>query len=477
MRKSLLIKMLPVILVVLSAPAGWLGWRYYTSRPTYILRNAQAAVSMGKDAEAKRWARLLEEKGKPAMARLVRGWMLLRHARQKAKEQTAAPAYFNLAQIAGRLIAAGAVVNGEPTLARGVTWTTASLLPVPALRPKRGNADFVRALDEFTRIQDDGRIGDEATVRAAECLLQLGARRFAGEALTDLVERRPNVTEAHRWLAAMYIDLNSPDQALPHLRAWARLDPKDGRPERWIGYFIRDDRQYDEAVAAYREALSRQLDDRVRDEVRQELADTLGQYLHDYQQALDVLDQGSEHFRETPDSLALRARCLSNLNRNSEADAVVDRALQRYPHNQQLLLLRGELSLQKDDAQAAIAPLRAAAALDPYDVRTRQQLAEAYQLAGKTDLANRERQEEEVVHHALEQLGDLFTQAKARPWDGEVRYQMGVQCMKVHQFDKASTWLRAALACDPENSAAQLALAQLGAMQGKSPPPASADMP
>ena len=85
-------------------------------------------------------------------------------------------------------------------------------------------------------------MGDEATVRAAECLLQLGARRFATEALTDLVERRPDVIEAHRWLAATYIDLNAPDRALPHLRAWGRLEPTDGRPYRWIGFFIRDDK-------------------------------------------------------------------------------------------------------------------------------------------------------------------------------------------------------------------------------------------
>ena len=224
-------------------------------------------------------------------------------------------------------------------------------------------------------------------------------------------------------------------------------------------------------MSAYREALARGLNPRVQNEVRQELAETLAEFLHDYQQALDVLDQGPGDFRNTPEALALRARCLADLTRNHEADITLTQALRRYPHDEKLLALRGELYWQLDRVADAVKPLRAAAALDPYNERVHQHLAQVYQLLGKTALANRERIQGENAHHLQDQVGALYGQARQRPWDGDVRYQMGMLCLKMRQFDKASTWLRAALACDPQHAAARLALAEATAAGGQSNDP------
>src|SRR5579884_627089 len=358
MRKSLLVKIAVLVGVVLAAPAAWSGWRYYSTRPSYLLRRGQQAVAAGNDSEVRRGARLLDDQGHPAAAHLLRGWMWLRHARLQQMQHPPDHEVESLATLAGRLVGTTAGSDSLPALARTAAWCGTTLTPLPLARPTHRNDAFVRALDEFSRIQDDGKIGAEGTVRAAECLLELGARHFAIEALTDLVERQPDVLAAHRWLAATYIDLNDGDQALPHLRAWSHLDPADGRPWRWIGLFVRDDRQYEESVAAYREALQRRLDERVRNEVRQELADTLASTLHDYQQALDVLDEGPTSFQQTPEALALRVRCLADLGRNQEAETVVAQALRSYPQDERLLECQGSNGGKKKRAADAMAPLK-----------------------------------------------------------------------------------------------------------------------
>jgi len=463
MLRSLLVKTAILIFVVAAAPLGWLSWRYYTGRPSYLLAKGRLALSGRNDAEVKRLARLLEEKGSPAAARLLRGWMWLRRGRAKLGERPTATDPVQIGQLAARMVAAAAAPSVQPAPAWQAGWDMATNIPIPSAGHHPGNEDFVKALDEFSRIQDDGRIGDEATVRAAECLFELGARRFAAEALTDLVERHPDVTEAHRWLAAVYIDLNVPDRALESLREWVRLDPEDGRPYRWIGFFARDERRYDDAVLAYRDALARKLEPTVQDEVRQELADTLAQYLHDYRSAIEVLDQGPEIFQSSAEVLTLRAGCLVNLAHTPEAVPLLERALRAEPHLEKALLLRGEIALQEDDAAAAIAPLKDAVSLDPYNVRIRQELMQAYQLLGKPDLAEQERVRGEASHKIEGQIGELYEQTRARPWDGDVRYRMALLCLEIQRRDQARTWLRAALACDPENAAARLTLAQLEA--------------
>ena len=50
----------------------------------------------------------------------------------------------------------------------------------------------------------------------------LRERRLAAETLKSLVQRQPDLRDAHRWLAAIYIDLNTPFAAIEHLRSIKR---------------------------------------------------------------------------------------------------------------------------------------------------------------------------------------------------------------------------------------------------------------
>src|SRR5205085_1866437 len=81
----------------------------------------------------------------------------------------------------------------------------------------------------------------------------------------------------------------------------------DGRPGRLVGLIEKDLGQYRAAVAAYREALARDLKDLVKEEVRVELAESLLK-LKEYAEALNVLDAARPPPAGAAQVLALRGR-------------------------------------------------------------------------------------------------------------------------------------------------------------------------
>jgi tetratricopeptide (TPR) repeat protein len=196
-----------IILGILSAAllCGGVGYRVYTSRASYLLRQGQRALASDRWDEAETLAADLEAHGYLRHAHLLRGEAWVRKGRFLPTETGPAGA-------PGR-----AAVQRRPQ----------------ALAAMR------RALAELEPVRDDGTLGTDAAVLAAECLIRLGEGRRAVPLLTAVVERRPDHMEAHRWLAAVYMDMNSPEEAVAEFREWGRLDPQDGRPYRWVGFLHR----------------------------------------------------------------------------------------------------------------------------------------------------------------------------------------------------------------------------------------------
>src|SRR5439155_16723569 len=156
-----------------------------------------------------------------------------------------------------------------------------SLVQRPFPRQISGADDFHNALQEFVQVLDDDPWAAEATILTSECLVRLEERRPAVMALTALLKRQPDNVDAHRWLAAIYIDLNSPGPAIKHLQKWARLDPANPRPYRWMGFLSRNSslsgvaEDLVDSVEVYRKALQLGLEPRERVAVLRELVETL----------------------------------------------------------------------------------------------------------------------------------------------------------------------------------------------------------
>lgn len=406
------------------AAVGAFSW-LATQRPDAQLHKARAALQAGDVRAAKRTAERLEAAGHLDHARLLDGAILV---------------------MAGRSRLPPEVDSGVP-----------KPLPPPA------QAAFRQALRELSRIADNGPLGAEAAALAAECLVRLEERQLAAEGLEAVARLHPDHLEIHRWLAAIYLDIQSPLQAVGHLREWGRLRPKEGRPFRLIGQLYRDHFRAEEAVEAYREALRRQLTTADQLEVLQELAGVLMEQRADYPAALAELDAAPESLRDDPAIQALRAECLHGLGKPEEAVPLLDHLLQSGASQLRVLRLRAKIYLADGAPQKALPLLEKALQIDPQDYACRQALIQVYHQLKETAKAQEQERLTEEYEKVRHELTQLFERASRRPWDDEVRCQIAELCLQVGRRAEARASLRAALACNPANERARQRLIEIGA--------------
>jgi tetratricopeptide (TPR) repeat protein len=430
-------KVLLLLGLLIAVLGGGLLYRYHTTRTPYLLARGQKALDRGDWDEAARVIRTLEDKNRPAAARLFRGktWTYL-----------------------GRAALQGDSANDAEAKARA-------------------EDAFRHALSELTRLRDGGPLGLEGTVLGAECLTRLGERRLAAETLLTVVQRQPDSRDAHRLLAAIYIDLNSPYDAIEHLREWARLDPVPGRPYRWIGFFYKDYHRPADAVAAYQEACRRALEPEEQQAVYKELAETLCEGQADYQAALDTLDQAPEALRDLPDTGLLRTECLIGLGRHADAVAEIERVLQQDPHSSRALLWRARLFLADQQPRDALVLLEKAVRLDGGDLESRQFLMQTYAQLGDRTRAEQQRKLVQELKAQKDQLTQLHEQALHHRWDDRLRIQIAELCLRINRPAEARMWLEAALACNPGNARARQLLDQISASDATQRRSASVNSP
>jgi tetratricopeptide (TPR) repeat protein len=407
---------------LLLIAGGALRFHARAGRADRLLHEGRDALGRGEWDRAWQCADRLEQGGDGPLGRLLRGESWLEIGRQE--------------------LARGAGGDGE-----------------------RARLAFRRALAELTRIRG-GAPADEVTVLAAECLLRLDQHRPAAVALKAVIRRNPDHKGAHRLLAAVYIDLNSPADAVAHLREWGRLDPAAGLPFRWIGFFHKSYNRPDEAAEAYREACQRTLEPGVRAEVVRELAETLLAGPGAYREALGVLAECPGPSARGAEVLALRGECHRGLGQTGEAKRLADQALQSAPHLPRALRLRAALHLDENQPDSARPLLEESLRQEPHDLATRHQLILACTQAGDAAAAARHRRLAEESRRYWDRVSRLHRAAQARPWDGAVRREIAELCLKIQRPAEALMWVRAALACDPDDPVAQHLLARLPAGEG-----------
>jgi tetratricopeptide (TPR) repeat protein len=319
----------------------------------------------------------------------------------------------------------------------------ARLLRGEALYRQRRYAD---AVAELNQVRDEGDLRLRAALLQGRCFLRLNLLRQAHLVFSFVVDQQPDNADAHRGLAALYYDLGNLNRAVSHLKQVARLVPDDGRPYRLIGLIDKDLAQNADAVAAYREALVRELNPSVREEVRLELAAVRIKQL-DYQAALEVLDRSGPDSRVSARAMGLRAECLWGLSRADEARTLLDRVLRHDDSDGYFLRLRGQMYLSDGQPEQAAALLEKAVALVPHDDLSRYQLALAYTRLNRTKDAAEQQERVKEIRGRLELLTRLSKEAMDSPWDAEVRLRLAEVCEQMGRSDLAEMWRRAAQAC------------------------------
>lgn len=471
-----------LLLTVLSGvgiAAGIVAFQALHDGPDSRLREALEAVDRGATREAERLVELFQQQGRYDEARLVRGKLQTQEALELFNQAYALEQYDDVDRTRQR-----------------------------RELKSRARAAFRRALNELAQIKKAGLVRVEAAKLAGKCHIGLEQYLEAAQALTYVIEHQPDEEEIHRQLASIFDDLGAMSHALRHLREVARLAPEDGRPFRRIALIENDHRQFDEAIAGYREALRRQLMPAVRVEVIQELALLLIEHeasKASCQEALDLLSAVPEPFGHRPETLALKAECLEGVGLRSEAIQLVETSLRAEPDQYHALVLRARLHLDEGQPEKAQPLLEKAVRLNSLEFKGRASLAQTYRLLGQrvqtssagyqvnhgvVDAASssaaglpifslwtvawptaaerllylqadEQLQLWDVVKAQKELLSKLNAEARNRIWDDQVRYEIALIWLKLDRPAEARTWLQAALMCNPQHAQAKEALERL----------------
>ncbi len=454
-------------LAALAGIAGVCAWALLTpAGPDDQLRDGLAALERGDAYGADRFAALLELDGHVNQARYLRGRRCHHEARAAWQDAAALARRDQLAQGMQLALVRLALVANPPSLAsqpllEGVRLQYRPLLSEVLQAKARAQAAFAQAHAELSRVREHHALWPDAAALDGECLFHLGDLRAAATLLEELARRRPDDPEAYRLLAVIYYDLGAMKQAIAHALSLAALEPKNGQPHRLIGMISRDYYQVGGAIAAYREALQRQLPPGERAEVACQLAELLIVQLSKHQEALAALDQCPPGFDQQPEVLALRAECLWSLQRRDEARRLADAALGVDADLPHALRLRGTMELDEERPAAALPLLEKAVRLDPHDHKARDRLAAAYRRLDRIPSAEEQERARDRLMERKEALTKLNMQALEKPFDDQVRLDIARVWLQLARPREARLWLQAAVACNPRNPDARRLLEEL----------------
>jgi tetratricopeptide (TPR) repeat protein len=317
---------------------------------------------------------------------------------------------------------------------------------------------FANALRELEAAAQNDATAVEAWTAAAASYYALGQFRDAVNVARLALNRDEEALDARRWLAAALYDLGITPEAVIQLKLISAQAPADPRPERLLGLINKDNEQFAEAVAHYRESLRRNSRQADRVIVLTELAEALVR-LSQFEEAIDVL----RNCDQSATVLAVEAECLKNLGQTADAEKRLLLAIERDPGHFSARMQLGTLYLLQSQPERAVRVLEEAVQIVPSSSQARFQLSQAYIRYGDSEKAEAELQRMRVNQAVEREYTDLHEAAARQPDDVQVRYQMGILAKKLGKPELARLWFRAALALDRGHSDALAALAAMEA--------------
>ncbi|MES2792499.1 MAG: DUF6584 family protein [Planctomycetota bacterium] len=312
------------------------------------------------------------------------------------------------------------------------------------------------ALQEFDRCSIHPATRVVALSLAGEAFCRLDRQQEAIGVLQHAIGFDAKYVPAHRWLAIAYYDSGMHSEAISELRNVAELAPTDYRPHRLLGSIHKADARYAEAVQDYRASLRLAPRQPSRPAVLLELSQSLAK-LGRYAEALTFLNQAPN----SADIWACRAGCEYNLGHKSAARQAAAKAIELNPNHLEGLVRLGMLEIEAGRLVPAEQHLERAVKTHPQDGTARSQLAAVYQSQGKPKEAQEQLDLIETNQKLRERFSSLHEQAKKRPQDASLRFELGETARELQLYQLARMWYQATLALNPRHIKAQQALTTL----------------
>ncbi|HJT31297.1 MAG TPA: tetratricopeptide repeat protein [Pirellulales bacterium] len=337
-----------------------------------------------------------------------------------------------------------------------------------ALEPEQSilNAHFalrggrpMQAIHELEPAWDCPRTHWRALVMSGAAWSNLGRLKDATVAWETALKDDDQI-ELHRALAAAYFDLGAIGATQYHLERWIEQSPGDPRPHRMMAKIYRDFERLVEAAEHYEIVLravaqNPALERFVPDvpEILVEWASCLA-HLGKYDTALEALSTSDP----TAEVLAIQAECYFAEGEHDKAAEAVRGALAQAPNYLPALLLQIDLALDQRRTDEALDFAQRAVAAYPTDSLSRQRLGQVYQRLGKADQAEAELEKMDELKELRLWFTELHERAAERPYDADVRYELGQVAEKLTWGELAADWYNAALKIDPDHQKAHEAL-------------------
>ncbi|MEP7242660.1 MAG: tetratricopeptide repeat protein [Gammaproteobacteria bacterium] len=333
-----------------------------------------------------------------------------------------------------------------------------------AARDQLKNTDGAVA-DAERAVQIDPKNGNAVALLAA-------LKRKAGDAagaialVSDAVGRIENSAELRQVLASLYLQEKQPDKAEEQLRKVVELRPTELRNRYQLALFYARSHKIDEAQHVLEDAVKSQpksdeaklalvdfvLAQRSPEEGEKTLRAFIASKPDDYdlrlglggllqrtgkpKEALAAYQEVIDRSGTGPQGLTARSRIAAVYvaeGRGAEAQKLIDEVLAKNPRDNDALLLRGNLSLDRKDTAAAIVDLRAVLRDQPGAIGVRRLLARAYLANGEAALA------EEALRAAMDAAPDAMM----------VRVELAQVLSQTQRVEQAATLLEEAVRYSP----------------------------
>jgi tetratricopeptide (TPR) repeat protein len=258
-------------------------------------------------------------------------------------------------------------------------------------------------------------------------------------------------------LAAALYELGDHPSTVAALTRLTQLEPQDARAWRTLAFLNKENREFDQARAAYEEALRL---DRGQPLVRFELAETLvemGLY-GEAEQQLAACQGGVPE----ADRRALLTHCLQFAGDTARFRALLDASLAEFPDHPGLLACRARVDLAEGRIARALDDFDRVLAANPFQSQALYQRGLANRRLERTAEAQRDLARAAELRALVSEMDRLNREAGKRLDDPEIRYQLGGICVALGKPELGASWYVAALACDPHHPGAKLGLKSLG---------------
>ena len=301
-------------------------------------------------------------------------------------------------------------------------------------------------LEILSKISANDQLQERRMLLTCEALYQL--KRFADAAAVamKILELPRHGSQAHRWLAAIYYDLGSMNQAEVHLQKLAALEPQDYSPFHLLGQVHNDYERFPEAIEDYRQALKRNPPVEIIAKLRLGLA-TAQAKSNDFHAALATL----ESFRLEGDieAQALMATCLWSVGRKADSQTLLERIQAIDADNIEVLWLEARFALEEGQTEKAISVLLKIVAIDPFHDTALMELATSYRRLGNFVESDRYLARRNVARELFEKMVALNTRAIREPLNADVREELADVCENLGKPELALVWRDAANSLRP----------------------------